>query len=75
MTTFTPPDFHLIVAVGGGRYIGLERGCVIFEDPADGYRMKLWTSWCRSPEDVAMAIKAHREMISDFPPLEKSEAL
>lgn len=73
MTTFTPPDFHLIVAVGGGRYIGLERGCVIFEDPADGYRMKLWTSWCKSPADVADALKAHREFVKDFPAWEKVE--
>jgi hypothetical protein len=30
------PDFHLIVAVGGGKYIGMKNGCVVFEDPNDG---------------------------------------
>jgi hypothetical protein len=73
MTTFTQPDFHLIVAVGGGRYIGLERGCVIFEDPADGYRMKLFTSWCKSPADIRDALKSHREFVKDFPAWEKVE--
>ena len=35
--------------------------------------MKLFTSWCKGPEDVAMAIKAHREFVADFPRWEKVE--
>ena len=73
MTTFTQPDYRIIVAVGGGEYVGVVRGCVVFTDPKDGYEMKLFTSWCKGPEDVAMAVKAHREFVADFPRWEKVE--
>jgi hypothetical protein len=73
MTTFNTPDYRLIVAVGGGEYIGLVRGCVVFRDPLDNYEMKLFTSWRKSPTDVADALKAHREFVKDFPAWEKVE--
>ena len=38
MTTFTQPDYRIIVAVGGGEYVGVVRGCVVFTDPKDGIR-------------------------------------
>jgi hypothetical protein len=73
MTLFREHDYKLIVAVGGGEYIGIVRGCVVFRDPQDGYEMKLFTSWCKSPADVADALKAHREFVKDFPAWEKVE--
>ena len=73
MTLIPQPDYRLIVAVGGGQFVGVQHGCVIFEDPNDGYRMKLFTSWCKSPADVAEALKAHREFVKDFPAWEPVE--
>ena len=73
MTLFPETDYKIIVAVGGGEYVGVMRGCVVFEDPIDGYRMKLFTSWCKSPADVRDALKSHREFVKDFPAWEKVE--
>jgi hypothetical protein len=73
MTLFLETDYKIIVAVGGGEYIGVQHGCVMFSDPQDGYVMKLWTSWCKSPADVADALKAHREFVKDFGVWEKVE--
>ena len=73
MNLIPQPDYRLIVAVGGGEYIGLQNGCVVFADPEDGYVMKLWTSWCKQPADVADALKAHRNFVADFPAWEKVE--
>lgn len=73
MTLFPQTNYHLIVAQGGGRYIGVERGAVIFEDPEDGYRMRLFTSWCKAPQDVADAIRSHRNFVKDFPAWERVE--
>jgi hypothetical protein len=73
MTTFTHTDYKLIVAVGGGEFMGIQNGCVVFADPQDGYVMKLWTTWCKSPADVADALKCHREFIAGFPAWEPAE--
>jgi hypothetical protein len=54
-------------------YVSVVRGCVVFKDPIDGYEMKLWTSWCKSPADVVDELKAHREFVKDFPAWEKVE--
>jgi hypothetical protein len=74
MSLFNTPDYRLIVAIGGGEYVGVVNGCVLFADPQDSYQMRLYESWCKSPADVAAAIKAHREFVKDFPawePIEK----
>jgi hypothetical protein len=73
MRLINSPDYRLLVSVGGGEYVGVVRGCVVFKDPKDGYEMKLFTSWCKGPADVAMAIKAHREFVRDFPAWEPVE--
>lgn len=73
MSLIPQPDYRLIVAVGGGEYVGVVRGCVVFKDPKDGYEMRLFTSWCKSPTDVAEALRAHREFVKDFPAWEPVE--
>jgi hypothetical protein len=74
MSLFNSPDYRLMVEVAGGDYIGTRDGCVIFADPIDSYQMRLYESWCKSPADIAAALKAHREFVQDFPawePIEK----
>jgi hypothetical protein len=73
MSLFNVPDFKTMVAIAGGEYIGTRDGCVLFADPLDGYQMRLYESWCKSPADIADALKAHREFVSNFPQWEKVE--
>jgi len=60
-------------AVAGAEYLGTENGTVIFRDPLDQHIMRLWIFAARSPEDIAAALKSHREQVKDFPPLEPIE--
>ena len=55
-----------MVELGGGRYIGTCDNVVMFVDPRDGKTLQLFTIALRSPEDVALALKNHREPIQDF---------
>jgi hypothetical protein len=63
------PEHRLMCAIAHAEYLGTEAGTVIFRDPEDGFIMRLWIFAARSPEDIALAIKAHRNQVKDFPPL------
>jgi hypothetical protein len=74
MSLLNQQDYRLIVNLGGGVYCGSSASEVIFRDPQDGHTMRLWRFACQSPDDVAAAIKSHREQVKDFPrwePVEK----
>jgi hypothetical protein len=67
------PDHRLMCSIAQAEYLGTENGTVIFRDPQDQHVMRLWIFAARSPEDIALAIKAHRNQVKDFPPLEPIE--
>ncbi len=69
------PDHRLMCAIAGAEYLGTENGTVIFRDPLDQHVMRLWIFACRSPEDIALAIKNHRQPVQDFKPLLPSEKI
>jgi hypothetical protein len=71
MSLFNIPDCKMIVAIAGGEYVGTRDGCVLFADPIDGYQMRLYESWCKSPADVAAALKCYRDFVADYPKWEK----
>jgi hypothetical protein len=76
MNLINNPDFRLMCEVAGARYLGTCNNVVLFQDPEDGFTMKLWCFACKSPDDVRLAIKAHRNQVHDFPawePVEKQE--
>jgi hypothetical protein len=52
--------------IAGTEYLGSNGIAVLFRDPRDGYVLSLYAFACKSPEDVAIALKNHREPIQDF---------
>jgi len=58
-------DFKVLVELGGGRYVGRRGNSVLFSDPEDGHLFTLYVNALRSPEDVRLALKSHREDLAD----------
>lgn len=75
MSLINSPDYRLMVEVAGARYLGTCDHVIVFQDPEDNAVLRLYEFALRSPEDVALALKNHREPVVGFEPLEKQEAL
>jgi len=58
MSLLNLPDYRLMCELGGGRYLSTCDHIVLFQDPQDGFVMKLYAFALRSPEDVKAALRA-----------------
>jgi hypothetical protein len=65
--------FKEIIENAGARYIGTADGVVYFSDCESGHVLRLYCHALRSVDDVLLALKASREPVVEFAPLERTE--
>lgn len=61
--------FAEIVKSAGAEFVEQRGGSIFFRDPLDGKVISLYENACRDEDEVRRALKSHREIVRDFPPL------
>jgi hypothetical protein len=65
--------FEKLILEAGAEYLGEQNGSVKFKDRQTGRVLTLYTHALKTAKDVEMALKAVREPVVGFEPLERSE--
>ena len=58
-------DFKPIIESAGAKYVGRRGDLVLFSDPNDDHVFTPYITALRSPEDIRLALKNHREDLTD----------